>query len=127
MLPALLVALTLAAPRCVPEGVYRAEGAGFFTRFDGEGRWASSTTRDGAPVVQGPVIREGDRMRFKQDSDGETAFPWLASFSEDCSTFVLRYERGGGQPDIHFARVAGRIDKKNSGLHGGRSPTPAAR
>ncbi|MCC6336755.1 MAG: hypothetical protein IT380_22535 [Myxococcales bacterium] len=123
MLPALLLALTLAAPRCTPEGVYKAE-AGFFTTFDGKGRWATSGA-DLSPIIQGPVYREGNRMRFKLDGAGETAFPWFASFSADCSSFVLKYEKGGGQPDIHFRRQKSVSD--SSGLRQDRSPPPAAR
>lgn len=110
MLTSLLVALALAAPRCTPEGLYRAE-AGFFTRFDGAGHWATSTTADGPPVIQGPVFREGDRLRFKLNTDGETNHPWFASFSEDCQAFVLKHERGAS-PDIHFRRVVPGIPSK---------------
>ncbi|MEW5741190.1 MAG: hypothetical protein AB1938_19865 [Myxococcota bacterium] len=123
MLSALLLALTLAAPRCTPEGVYRAE-AGFFTTFDGKGRWATSGA-DLSPIIQGPVYREGDRMRFKLDGDGETVFPWFASFSDDCASFVLKYEKGGGQPEIRFRRV--KSPSASRGLRGDRSRPPAGR
>jgi hypothetical protein len=99
-----LLAVSPATPRhCQPEGVYRAT-AGFFTRFDGERHWETSSTAKGPALIHGPYFIESERIRFKIEGAAETPYDWFATFSPDCGSFVLAYEHGG-QADIHFERV----------------------
>lgn len=43
-------------------------------------------------------------IRFKLAADGETAYDWTATFSEDCNAIVLRYSKPG-MARIHFTRA----------------------
>jgi hypothetical protein len=106
LLPTLLVSLALLAEpkaRCAPEGLYRAD-AGFFTRFDGQGRWETMTALGTAPQLAGRYDVDRDQIRFKLSSDGETPYDWVARFSEDCNAIVLSYLKGTS-PEIRFTRV----------------------
>ncbi|MFT3835912.1 MAG: hypothetical protein QM723_02810 [Myxococcaceae bacterium] len=106
---ALLASLAvLAAPaKCSPEGLYEGVvGDGppsFFTRFSGQGRWDSYTRLDAKPFWGGPYFQDADgTIRFKLESDGETNYPYAATFQSDCSGLVLKM--AGGQT-IRFKRI----------------------
>ena len=107
LLPSLLVAVALAAepaPRCVPKGLYQAS-AGFFTRFDGQGHWQTTTAANGPALIGGRYDLDGHQIRFKLAADGETPFDWTATFSDDCRSIVLKYMKGT-ESDIHFQWVS---------------------
>lgn len=93
----------LAKELAAGEGLYKASG--FFTRFDGHGRWQTVLTPDGPHALQGPYFIHNSEIRFTLAGNGETPFDWKARFSQDCETITLEYAAHTGQPDIHFSRV----------------------
>ncbi len=109
MLALLASLLVSAAPsHCTPEGLYQGTvGDGppsFFTRFSGQGRWDSYNQLDARPVWGGPYFQDADgTIRFKLETDGETNYPYAATFLPDCSGLVLRMTPAGQV--IRFKRI----------------------
>ncbi len=85
------------SPQCAIDGLYQViQGGNWFTRFDGQGFWATYTSRPGgtayvAPTNQGRFTLRGEVLSFDDAPTrcSANSAHYTVRFSEDCQTLSL--------------------------------------
>ncbi len=104
-----------AGAQCSINGLYLSEGAGWFTRFDNEGHWATYTSRPAGPTAavstSGRFVLRGATLAFDAESTrcAENSATYRVRFSPDCRSLTLELNvdscRLVTRQDIRFVRV----------------------